>query len=73
MLHKPETTQPATAGLYAKHYGILQAIADRVRNSGPADVDALLEDTRRAMESYEICRTRLDAVRTALDSQIGRS
>jgi hypothetical protein len=73
MLHKSESTQPAAAGLYAKHYGILQAIADRLRNSGPADVDTLLEDTRRAMESYEICRTRLDAVRTELNTQIGRS
>jgi hypothetical protein len=73
MLHKNENAQSAAAGLYAKHYGILQEIANRLRTGGPADIDMLLEDTRRAMESYEICRTRLDAVRTELGSQIGRS
>ncbi len=73
MLLNSENAPSATAGLYAKHYAILQAIADRLRNSGPADIDVLLEDTRRAMESYEICRTRLDAVRTELNAQISRS
>jgi hypothetical protein len=73
MMLNSENTQSATMGLYAKHYGILQSIANRLRSSGPADVDMLLEDTRRAMESYEICRTRLDAVRTELNAQISRS
>jgi hypothetical protein len=73
MMHNAESTSSATTGLYAKHYNILQTIADRLRSGGPADVDALLEDTHRAMESYEICRTRLDAVRAELNAQIGRS
>jgi hypothetical protein len=73
MMHNSETTHSVTTGLYAKHYNILQTIADRLRGGGPTDVDALLEDTRRAMESYEICRTRLDAVRAELNAQIGRS
>jgi len=71
-MHNSETTQPLTTGLYAKHYATLQAIAERLRSSGPADIDTLLEDTRRAMESYEICRTRLDAVRTELNAQVNR-
>jgi hypothetical protein len=73
MMHSAENTPSVTTGLYAKHYNILQTISDRLRSGGPADVDALLEDTRRAMESYEICRTRLDAVRAELNAQIGRS
>ncbi|WP_414476489.1 exodeoxyribonuclease VII small subunit [Microvirga sp. M2] len=51
---------------------MLQAIADRLRSGGPTDIDTLLEDTRRAMESYEICRTRLEAVRAELNAQISR-
>ncbi|SCZ12708.1 exodeoxyribonuclease VII small subunit [Microvirga guangxiensis] len=73
MMYNAESSSSATTGLYAKHFGILQAIADRLRSGGPADVDALLEDTRRALESYEICRSRLDAVRAELNAQVGRS
>ena len=73
MMHNSENTQSMTTGLYAKHYGILQAIAERLRSGGPADVDLLLEDTRRAMESYEICRDRLHAVQAELNAQINRS
>jgi hypothetical protein len=73
MMRNSENTSSVTMGLYTKHYKILLTIADRLRSSGPADIDTLLEDTRRAMESYEICRTRLDAVRAELNAQVGRS
>ena len=73
MMHNSEAAQPVSTGLYAKHYTILQTIADRLRSGGPTDIDTLLEDTHRAMESYEICRTRLDAVRSALNAQTSRS
>ena len=73
MMHNSENTHSVTTGLYAKHYAILQTIADRLRSSGPADIDTLLEDTHRAMESYEICRSRLEAIRTELNVQINRS
>jgi len=72
-MRNSENTSSVTMGLYTKHYNILQTIADRLRSGGPADVDALLEDTRRAMESYDICRSRLDAVRVELIAQISRS
>ena len=71
-MRNSENTSSVTMGLYTKHYNILQTIADRLRGGGPTDVDALLEDTRQAIESYEICRTRLDAVRAELNAQIGR-
>jgi hypothetical protein len=72
MIHKLETSPSAAASLYAKHYGILRSIAEWLRAGGAADIDTLLEDSRRAMESYEICRDRLDAIRAELNSQTAR-
>lgn len=38
MMNNSENTQSMTTGLYAKHYGILQAIAERLRSGyGAAD------------------------------------
>jgi hypothetical protein len=71
MMHKLENSSSA-AGLYAKHYGILHSIAERLRRGSPVDIDTLLEDSRRAMESYEICRNRLDAIQAELNTQTGR-
>jgi hypothetical protein len=72
MMHKPENSPSAAASLYAKHYGILRSIAERLRAGGPVDIDTLLEDSRRAMESYEICRDRLNAIRAELNVQTAR-
>lgn len=73
MMHKLETSPSAAAGLYTKHYGILRSIAERLRAGGTADIDTLLEDSRRAMESYEICQDRLDAIRAELNARMARS
>jgi hypothetical protein len=73
MMHNLENSSSAAAGLYAKHYGILRSISERLRVGGTADVDTLLEDSRSAMEAYEICRDRLDAIRAELNTQIARS
>jgi hypothetical protein len=72
MMHNLENSPSAAAGLYAKHYAILRSMAERLRAGGPVDIDTLLEDSRRAMESYEICRDRLDAIRAELNAQTAR-
>ncbi len=73
MMNIAESISSGATGLYAKHYAILREIAERLRAGGAVDIDMLLEDSRKAAESYEICCNRLEAIRAELKTQRMRS
>ena len=66
---KPGPT-PST-GSYAANYATLTAIAERLRNPGTATtVDSLVADVKAARAAHTACKSRLDAIRREIDSEI---
>jgi exonuclease VII small subunit len=51
---------PKTTTTYASAYADLFDCAEKLKRTGPADIDDLIADYRRAMAAYRICAHRLD-------------
>ena len=57
---------------YAANYKKLAEIVEKLKRGGPGDIDGLVETFRAGIAAYEICKGRLDAIRTEIDSEIAR-
>lgn len=71
MTTKTITAIPTPAATYASAYAALAAIAERLRGAGTAStIDTLAEDVRTARYNYEVCRSRLAAIRAEIDAEL---
>jgi len=52
---------------FITHYQKLQTIAQQLKDNSNPDIDKVLEQVKEAVESYQICKTRLDAATQELD------
>jgi exodeoxyribonuclease VII small subunit len=52
---------------FITHYQKLQNIAQQLKDNSNPDIDKVLEQVKEAVESYQICKTRLDAATQELD------
>ena len=57
---------------YAANYKKLAEIVERLKRGGAGDIDGLAETFRAGVAAYEACKSRLDAIRTEIDSEIAR-
>ena len=56
---------------YAAAYAALSAIAEKLKGAGTAaSIDTLAEDVRAARYNYELCRSRLAAIRAEIDAEL---
>jgi exodeoxyribonuclease VII small subunit len=59
-----QPTNPAQS--YAANYNTLKQIAERLRSPDEIDIDELVPLVNRATAAYQLCRERLEKVRSAL-------
>lgn len=52
---------------FITHYQKLQMIAQQLKENANPDIDEVLKQVKQAVESYQICKTRLDAATQELD------
>lgn len=52
---------------FITHYQQLQSIAQQLKENANPDIDEVLKQVKQAVESYQICKTRLDAATQELD------
>lgn len=57
---------------YAANYKKLAEIVEKLKRGGPGDIDGLVETFRAGIAAYEVCKGRLDAIRTEINSEIAR-
>ena len=56
---------------YAAAYAALSAVAEKLKGAGTAaSIDTLAEDVRSARYNYEVCRSRLAAIRAEIDAEL---
>lgn len=51
---------------FNENFKILQQNAERLRGNGEMDIDALVPLVEQSTKAYQICKTRITAVKTAL-------
>ncbi|GIK44939.1 MAG: hypothetical protein BroJett012_08420 [Betaproteobacteria bacterium] len=56
---------------YNQAFAVLSRNAKRLQEAKEPDIDALVPLVKESMEAYQICKTRIDAVRAALAEQLG--
>ena len=65
------TAAPKPAITYAAAYAALSAVAERLKGAGTASsIDTLADDVRSARYNYEVCRSRLAAIRAEIDAEL---
>lgn len=52
-------------------YAVLQKHAETLRNQDEPNIDDLLDIVNESVESYKICKQRIDAVEKALKQALG--
>ena len=52
---------------FITHYQQLQTIAQQLKENVNPDIDEVLKQVKQAVESYQICKARLDAATQELD------
>jgi exodeoxyribonuclease VII small subunit len=57
---------------FKENYARLQAIADQLAQSQEVDIDQLVPMVDEASRAYQICKSRLDAVETALSKRLDK-
>ncbi len=71
MITKTTTTTIKSIVTYAAAYAALSSVAERLKGVGTAaSIDTLAEDVRAARYNYELCRSRLDAIRAEIDAEL---
>ena len=55
---------------FKENYQKLQEIAQKLANSGEVDIDELVPMVDDATRAYQLCKSRIDAVETALNTRL---
>jgi exodeoxyribonuclease VII small subunit len=55
---------------FKENYQRLQEIAQKLANSGEVDIDELVPMVDEATKSYQLCKSRIEAVETALNMRL---
>ena len=58
------------SGSFKESYEVLRGIAESLRSQQEPDIDALIPMVDKATEAYKICRSRIDAVKTAFAEKL---
>ncbi|BCN93373.1 hypothetical protein THMIRHAM_11580 [Thiomicrorhabdus immobilis] len=59
-----------TAESFKENYQKLQEIAQKLANSGEVDIDELVPMVDDATRAYQLCKSRIEAVETALNTRL---
>ncbi|GKT12959.1 MAG: exodeoxyribonuclease VII small subunit [Thiomicrorhabdus sp.] len=60
----------ATAESFKHNYKKLQEIAQKLSDTSEVDIDELVPMVDEATRSYQLCKSRIEAVETALNSRL---
>lgn len=55
---------------FKENYQKLQEIAQKLSNSGEVDIDELIPMVDEATRSYQLCKSRIEAVEKALNTRL---
>lgn len=55
---------------FNESFKILQQNAERLRGNGEMDIDALVPLVEESTKAYQICKTRIEAVKAALAKHV---
>ena len=55
---------------FKENYQKLQEIAQKLANSGEVDIDELVPMVDEATRAYQICKSRIEAVESALNTRL---
>ncbi len=55
---------------FKENYQKLQDIAQKLSNSGEVDIDELVPMVDEATRAYQLCKSRIEAVETALNTRL---
>ncbi len=58
------------AETFKENYQKLQEIAQKLANSGEVDIDELVPMVDEATRAYQLCKSRIEAVETALNTRL---
>jgi len=64
------TTQPDNSLSFNANYKLLYEIAEKLRNQDSPDIDSLVPMVEQATKSYKACKSRLEAVKLALEEHL---
>lgn len=64
--------KPTQADSFKDNYARLQQIANQLTNAEEVDIDQLVPMVDEASRAYQICKSRLDAVETALSKRLDK-
>ncbi|GAB6070284.1 hypothetical protein JCM30760_13810 [Thiomicrorhabdus hydrogeniphila] len=59
-----------SAESFKENYQKLQDIAQKLANSGEVDIDELVPMVDDATRAYQLCKSRIDAVESALNTRL---
>jgi len=59
-----------SAESFKENYQKLQDIAQKLANSGEVDIDELVPMVDDATRAYQLCKSRIEAVETALNTRL---
>lgn len=59
-----------TAETFKENYQKLQDIAQKLSNSGEVDIDELVPMVDEATRAYQLCKSRIEAVESALNTRL---
>jgi len=70
-VESPESLESLDPASFNAAYEVLRRNAELLRDQEELDIDRLVPLVEQSMQAYRICRSRLDAVRLALESRLG--
>jgi exodeoxyribonuclease VII small subunit len=70
-MERSEPTESLDPASFNSAYEVLRRNAELLRDQEELDIDRLVPLVEQSMQAYRICRSRLDAVRLALESRLG--
>lgn len=58
---------------FKEAFSNLKTIAEKMRNQGEPDIDALVPMVDQALASYSLCKSRIETVKQLLDQKLSQT